>query len=730
MKSLWVSVIFTNCISHFTAANIEKREQIFLRTNISLEQYISQPISQNISQPIIPKNRLKYSILTRRSKSVEFNENNIFKVTRDETRRGKSELTINKRTDFISINPIETLGAFPRPAPPKVLVKESEILGFLGRMAKFANYPYCSNNNEIGQIAIQSGIIADIVFDPGTTEMIAYFRGMKPSNRPKRRKMVSYKRIQNLLVDMIWYDEVEAMIERMISKIEDLFKSQKLRILQMRFTGHGIGGVYAVLAAISFAEYMKDLKFTQIFGKIYVDIAVVTFGQPRIGNAEFANYVNNLLKNQVYRVTYKNDPVPLFPINSGDSDEFKHHEIEYWIALQDCDCTNIPKSQKDVELFECRGVWEHELGISVGENPDCIAGTVSGDISVHYGPYFNVLMSECGPQNLNNIRKNYRGFNQKNVILMWKRENRNFQSFANVQPLSSNLGTGIGELYPLYPHKKNISHPIYKSVFKKFAKFANLAYCHNSNDYGKVFLNFVADIFLDKTSYQVVAYFGTNRALSPKQWSLRENYLIKYPFVSGASVDKTWYDQVEFIMPRLLEDSIPLFSPGPHGLKRMSFTGHGIAYAVLAALSFRKHILLTRLYKYVRIVVVTFGQPRIGNPVLAAHINKVLNVYRITHTNDHVPRFPPREKFYEHHETEFWISHPDCDCRNPYAIFSENQGYFELYRCPGYYKDKSIFGENLECNQGQGLLGQNLLDLHTPSPHFGPYFDIFMKNCK
>ena len=39
-----------------------------------------------------------------------------------------------------------------------------------------------------------------------------------------------------------------------------------------------------------------------------------TFGAPRLGNKQFANYTNQLLNvKHIFRVVYKKDPIPLLP---------------------------------------------------------------------------------------------------------------------------------------------------------------------------------------------------------------------------------------------------------------------------------------------------------------------------------------------------------------------------------------------------------------------------------
>ncbi|KAE8378663.1 Alpha/Beta hydrolase protein [Aspergillus bertholletiae] len=87
----------------------------------------------------------------------------------------------------------------------------------------------------------------------------------------------------------------------------------------------------------------------------------------------------------------------------------------------------------------------------------------------------------------------------------------------------------------------------------------------------------------------------------------------------------------------------------------LAFTGHsyGAALAALAATALRNAGHSVELYNY--------GQPRLGNTALAEYItsqNKGGN-YRVTHTNDIVPKLPPKLLGYHHFSPEYFISSGD-----------------------------------------------------------------------
>ncbi|KAL2220444.1 putative extracellular lipase, partial [Thermoascus aurantiacus ATCC 26904] len=85
------------------------------------------------------------------------------------------------------------------------------------------------------------------------------------------------------------------------------------------------------------------------------------------------------------------------------------------------------------------------------------------------------------------------------------------------------------------------------------------------------------------------------------------------------------------------------------------FTGHsaGAAVATVGTLVLRKVGYAVDLYPY--------GCPRIGNGQLAEYMTTQTpgTNYRITHTDDIVPRLPPEWAGYSHYSPEYWITSPN-----------------------------------------------------------------------
>jgi hypothetical protein len=108
------------------------------------------------------------------------------------------------------------------------------------------------------------------------------------------------------------------------------------------FTGHSLGGAVANLASASFI-----LQFPN------TDVKLYTFGQPRVGNDKYAEYLDKLILTS-YRVVHKKDIVPHKPAyNVG----FRHSGTEIWY-----------KNGMTGSYIEC-----------VGESNDCSNGLGSYD---------------------------------------------------------------------------------------------------------------------------------------------------------------------------------------------------------------------------------------------------------------------------------------------------------------------------------------------------------------
>ncbi|KAI0401225.1 Alpha/Beta hydrolase protein [Xylaria palmicola] len=118
--------------------------------------------------------------------------------------------------------------------------------------------------------------------------------------------------------------------------------------------GHSLGGAVGALAA---------LEMKAILG--WEDIIVTTFGEPRVGNEGFADYLNITFglqseakdpERRAYRrVTHADDPVPLLPLAEWG---YRSHAGEFFISKPE-----LPPTPLDIR--PCAGNYD----------PNCIAGS-------------------------------------------------------------------------------------------------------------------------------------------------------------------------------------------------------------------------------------------------------------------------------------------------------------------------------------------------------------------
>lgn len=118
---------------------------------------------------------------------------------------------------------------------------------------------------------------------------------------------------------------------------------EKYPSYKVHFVGHSLGGAVACLAALEAKLSMN-----------YDDIVVTTFGEPRLGNYEFARFVDkvfdltgsaNLENRSFRRVTHNNDPVPHLPLEEWG---YIPHSGELYISKQEL-------SPSESDILTCVG---------------------------------------------------------------------------------------------------------------------------------------------------------------------------------------------------------------------------------------------------------------------------------------------------------------------------------------------------------------------------------------
>ena len=86
--------------------------------------------------------------------------------------------------------------------------------------------------------------------------------------------------------------------------------------------GHSLGGALASLTAYEISTRLKEFEYpTRITVQVY------TFGEPRVGNLQFATEYNRRVP-LTYRVVYRDDVVPHVPLESFG---YYHEGTEVWV---------------------------------------------------------------------------------------------------------------------------------------------------------------------------------------------------------------------------------------------------------------------------------------------------------------------------------------------------------------------------------------------------------------
>ena len=98
-------------------------------------------------------------------------------------------------------------------------------------------------------------------------------------------------------------------------------------------TGHSLGAAMALYAALDIVDLLNSTKHNMTRDSI--PMSVFTFGQPRVGDWEFALYaMARLPQGKVFRVTHRNDPIPKLPPMMWKLTEpllwFMHPPHELW----------------------------------------------------------------------------------------------------------------------------------------------------------------------------------------------------------------------------------------------------------------------------------------------------------------------------------------------------------------------------------------------------------------
>jgi predicted lipase len=113
------------------------------------------------------------------------------------------------------------------------------------------------------------------------------------------------------------------------------------------FSGHSLGGALAVLAAVDFNDkFDHDDR-----------ISVYSFGQPRLGNKRWAEYVNGLgFSDRIYRIRRRGDPFGHLPTRNFFGLGYQHTLTPY-IILENDDIVKCKVIEGTGEESQCLEDW-------------------------------------------------------------------------------------------------------------------------------------------------------------------------------------------------------------------------------------------------------------------------------------------------------------------------------------------------------------------------------------
>jgi len=167
-----------------------------------------------------------------------------------------------------------------------------------------------------------------IAYDRSRNNIVVALRGtvtLKNMQHNWKLQLVPYNLCDDCKVHKGFYDTYETSKKFIIDTVQKFYTEHSTANLYV--TGYSLGAAQAAYCAVDLYNvgYKPNL---------------LTFGSPRPGNKQFADYTNQLLLNELnYRVTYANDAVAAMPLKSlsyqhvGTDVNFKLNGVDYTIEL-------------------------------------------------------------------------------------------------------------------------------------------------------------------------------------------------------------------------------------------------------------------------------------------------------------------------------------------------------------------------------------------------------------
>jgi len=121
-----------------------------------------------------------------------------------------------------------------------------------------------------------------------------------------------YKNSTTLRIGDGWNNAYNSIRNEVLRAVKDLVKAYPTAPIAV--TGHSLGAAVACVCAVDLVE------------NGYSGVYLYDYGQPRVGNADYANYANQLVK-PYFRVVNGDDIVPTLPYQALG---FKHSTVQVW----------------------------------------------------------------------------------------------------------------------------------------------------------------------------------------------------------------------------------------------------------------------------------------------------------------------------------------------------------------------------------------------------------------
>ncbi|KAG9304560.1 hypothetical protein G9A89_020124 [Geosiphon pyriformis] len=250
----------------------------------------------------------------------------------------------------------------------------------LDNSAAYASLAYCLKNKDGDEVA--PGVFAKSIIarnEQNGNDLVIYFSGINPTREEWLDKIFTlgnYEPFSSIIkVDRNFWNSFSNMTILKEKIVKTLQGTSNKQIDTVRFIGHSLGGVYAMFAAATLHNTQGNDR-----------VEVFTFGQPPIGNYEFAKWFNSLSKKNLiaFRVTHSDDIIPRLPIDKPKVPLF-HHAVEVWIDAN-CDC------YQNEQVYVCHGPIENGF---YTESDQCNKGSKTMGGHAHNGPYFGHYMGVC-----------------------------------------------------------------------------------------------------------------------------------------------------------------------------------------------------------------------------------------------------------------------------------------------------------------------------------------------